>query len=119
LRKGRISNPIELIANGKDAVKFLLNPSKVLPMLVILDLELIGHDGLWVLEQMQANAGTRLIPVIVFTHSDDQEDRIRSYGLGANVYIRKPISSETLQQHIKDIGLYWLLTNTPPPEGFF
>jgi two-component system response regulator len=119
LRQGLIANPVEHISDGKTAIQYLMDESKRLPTLVMLDIKLNGHDGLWVLEQMQAQPATRLIPVMVFTHSDQQEDRIRSFGLGASVYVRKPVTAETLQQNIKSLGLYWSLTSTPPPEGFF
>jgi two-component system response regulator len=119
LRKGLISNPIEVASNAEDAVRLMRDSSKALPTLVMLDIKLNGHDGLWVLERMRDHAPTRLIPVMVFTTSEQQEDEIRSRGMGASAYVRKPVTSETMQKVLGDLGLYWRITSTPPPEGYF
>lgn len=84
------------------------------PTVVLLDLKLPKVDGLEVLRRIRADARTRLQPVVVLTSSDEDRDRIESYGLGANSYVCKPVDFGAFSDAVKQLGLYWLLLNKPP-----
>jgi two-component system, response regulator len=119
LRDGLLSNPIEIISTADSAMAYLRNPANPLPTLVMLDLKLNGKDGLWVLMQIRAHRELALLPVLVFTSSNQQEDMIRSYDSGASAYVRKPVTAETLLTAAPQLGLFWRLTPAKPPEGLF
>jgi two-component system response regulator len=71
-------------------------------------------DGLEVLQRIRGDSLTRLVPVVIMTSSDEEEDRIASYDLGANSYVRKPVDFSEFARAVKEVKLYWLLVNTPP-----
>ena len=85
------------------------------PALVSLDLKLPKIDGLEVLRRLRADARTSLQPVVILTSSAQEEDRIRGYELGANSYVRKPVEFSEFSEAIRQLGLYWLILNEPPP----
>jgi DNA-binding response OmpR family regulator len=89
-----------------------LNP---LPELVLLDLNLPRISGLEVLRRIRENERTKLLPVVILTSSDEEQDRIQSYSLHANSYIRKPVSFNRFTEAIQQLGIYWLVLNEPPP----
>ena len=86
-----------------------------MPQLVLLDLKLPRVDGLEVLRRIRENERTRQLPVVIFTSSSEEEDMIKSYDLGANSYVRKPVESEQFADATKQLGLYWLLLNEAAP----
>jgi two-component system response regulator len=81
---------------------------------VLLDIKLPKIDGLEVLRRIRADERTRLLPVVLLTSSDEEEDRLRGYALGANSYVRKPVDFDDFVQAAGQLGLYWLLLNRPP-----
>jgi two-component system response regulator len=81
---------------------------------VLLDLKLPKIDGLEVLRRIREDPRTRLLPVVLLTSSDEEEDRLRGYSLGANSYVRKPVDFDDFVQAAGQLGLYWLLLNQPP-----
>jgi two-component system response regulator len=85
------------------------------PQLVLLDLKLPKLDGFEVLRRLRADQRTRFIPVVVLTSSDEEDDLVRSYGLGANSFIRKPVDFDEFMEKIRQTSVYWLLVNEPPP----
>lgn len=85
--------------------------------MVLLDLKLPKIDGLEVLRRIRASEYTRLQPVVILTSSNEEEDRIKGYALGANSYVRKPVDFDDFVRAAGQLGLYWLLLNQTPPHG--
>jgi CheY-like chemotaxis protein len=121
-KKNNLINEIKVAKDGLQAVNYLfgedgesnstLNP---LPELVLLDLNLPRISGLEVLRRIRENERTKLLPVVILTSSDEEQDRIQSYSLHANSYIRKPVSFNRFTEAIQQLGIYWLVLNEPPP----
>jgi two-component system response regulator len=119
LRKSNIVNDIVVARDGAEALDLLLGASdgaEALPQLVLLDLKLPKIDGLEVLRRLRADARTRRLPVVVFTSSNEEEDLIRSYDLGANSYVRKPVDFDQFLEATRQLGMYWLVLNERAPE---
>jgi CheY-like chemotaxis protein len=120
LAKARIGNPLRFARDGAEALAMLLDGPGLLaesPLVVLLDVKLPRVDGLEVLQRLRAEPRTRLLPVVILTSSDEQEDLLRSYALGVNSYVRKPIDFTQFQDTVGQLGLYWALINRlPRPE---
>jgi two-component system, response regulator len=86
------------------------------PALVLLDLKLPKVGGLEVLRRLRDNPATTLIPVVILTSSREEDDRLKGYRNGANSYVRKPIDFAHFVEAVRQVGLYWLVLNEPPPE---
>jgi DNA-binding response OmpR family regulator len=86
-----------------------------MPAVVLLDLKLPKVDGLEVLRRLRADERTRLLPVVILTSSKEEQDLINGYKLGANSYIRKPVDFNQFMESARQLGLYWLVLNEPPP----
>ena len=118
LRKEKLSNKIHVARDGQEALEYLFDLAKQtpegLPRLVLLDLKLPKIDGLEVLRRLRADERTKRLPVVVFTSSSEEEDKIRSYSLGANSYVRKPVQFEHFIEATKQLGMYWLVLNEVP-----
>lgn len=120
LKKGNVVNDLVIARDGEEALNYLFghnNESLLYPELVLLDLKLPKIDGLEVLRQIRTNERTKLIPVVILTSSKEENDLINGYSLGANSYIRKPVSFEQFTESVRQLGLYWLVLNEPPPKG--
>ncbi|MCX7919483.1 MAG: response regulator [bacterium] len=120
LKKGKVVNELVIARDGGEALNYLFGiqkPSPVLPEVVLLDLKLPKLDGLEVLRRIRAHQRTKLIPVVILTSSKEEKDLINGYSLGANSYIRKPVDFEQFTDAVRQLGLYWLLLNEPPPKG--
>lgn len=118
LQKNKISNQLVVVRDGVAALDQLRADSSRagLPALVLLDLKLPRMDGLEVLRHIRADPQLRRLPVVILTTSREEQDIIRSYDLGANSYIRKPVDFEQFTAAINQLGLYWLVLNEPPPQ---
>jgi two-component system response regulator len=121
-RTSHIANPVTVMHDGAEALDFLFargaHAQRVdadPPILVLLDLKLPKVDGLEVLRQLRADPRTRLLPVVVLTSSNEEQDVVRGYSLGANGYVRKPVDFGQFADAIRQLGLYWLLLNEGPP----
>lgn len=122
-KKANIANELVVVRDGEEALALLARNEdqatkrrpRMPPAVVLLDLKLPKVDGLEVLRQMRADPRLRRLPVVVLTSSKEEQDIIRSYDLGANSYIRKPVDFEQFIQAVQRLGLYWLLLNEPPP----
>ena len=124
LHKNKISNEVVVARDGLEALDYLLgrgsdagNHLKPLPQVVLLDLKLPKMDGLEVLRRLRAHERTKLLPVVILTSSNEEQDRITGYGLGANSYVRKPVDFNQFIEAARQLGLYWLVLNEPPPPG--
>ena len=124
LKKNNILNEVVVTRDGAEALDWLFvtgscagrDPS-VVPELILLDLKLPRVDGLEVLRRLRADERTRLLPVVVLTSSTEEQDLTESYDLGCNSYIRKPVEFLQFSEVVRQLGLYWLLLNVPPPKG--
>jgi|TARA_Y100000294_G_scaffold131696_1_gene124068 CheY-like chemotaxis protein len=122
LKKCNVTNKIIVARDGAEALDRLFGTGEykdrgaVNPAVVLLDLKLPKIDGLEVLRRVRENEGTKRVPVAVLTSSDEQEDMVRSYDLGANSYVRKPVLFERFSEAVSQLGLYWVLLNEPPPK---
>lgn len=123
LRKNNFLNEIIVARDGVEALAYLLGDEskdgegRITPTIVLLDLKLPRVDGLEVLERIRANPRTQLQPVVVLTSSDEEADVVRSYELGANSYVRKPVDFGEFSKAVTQLGLYWMLLNKPPPTS--
>ncbi len=121
-KRSNIANEIVVARDGADALEYILaqgahadrDPDS-LPALVLLDLNLPKIDGLGVLRAIRGDARTRLLPVVVLTSSKEDEDVVRSYALGANAYVRKPVDFVQFSEAARTLGLFWLVLNEPAP----
>jgi len=122
LEKNNIANQLKVVHDGVEAMNFLLaeadaGSSGTLPTVILLDLKLPRMDGLEVLKRIRADERLKRLPVVIMTSSKEDQDILRSYDLGANSYIRKPVDFEQFIEAVRGLGLYWLLLNEPPPQA--
>lgn len=123
LAKNNIQNEVHVVRDGAEALDFLFARGahaareRTPPAVILLDLKLPKIDGLEVLRQVRANPVTRLYPVVVLTSSKEDQDLLKSYSNGANSYIRKPVDFTQFLDAVRQLGMYWLLLNEPPPEA--
>jgi two-component system, response regulator len=122
LKKNNIKNEVVVAHDGAEALDYLFGTGKyagrntdVLPQVVLLDLKLPKVEGLEVLRRVRADNRTRLLPVVILTSSNEEQDRIDGYGLGANSYVRKPVDFTQFIEAALQLGLYWLILNEAPP----
>lgn len=120
LKKNNISNEIVLAEDGVQALDYLLGTGDRQqearrPALVLLDLKLPKIDGLEVLARLRGDERTKSIPVVVLTSSKEEQDLIRSYRLGANSYVQKPVNFLEFVEAAGRLGVYWLVLNEPAP----
>jgi CheY-like chemotaxis protein len=118
----QFGNVVDTVADGQAALDYLLAPGpegalRPLPEIVLLDLKLPRVDGLEVLRRIRAEERTRLLPVIVLTSSAEEQDLVQSYSLGANSYVRKPVSFTEFMEASRQLGMYWLVLNRQPPRS--
>jgi CheY-like chemotaxis protein len=121
LEKNRIVNEVDVASDGVEALEYLFGVGKfagrdtnIMPQVILLDLKMPRMDGLQVLERIRGHEKTKLLPVVVLTTSNEEKDRIESYKLGANSYIRKPVDFNQFAEAVKQLGLYWLVLNEAP-----
>ena len=125
-KKCGVENEVKVERDGAAALDYLFGTGPhagrdvgELPTIVLLDLNLPKVDGLEVLRRVRADARTRFLPVVMLTASKEEEDILKSYALGANAYVRKPVEFSEFAAAAKTLGLFWLLMNeaVPSPRG--
>jgi CheY-like chemotaxis protein len=121
-KKCKIANKVVVAGDGVEALDYLFGTGTHAgrdlsdrPAVVLLDLKLPKIDGLEVMRRMRADRRTRRLPVVVLTSSKEEQDVVSSYDLGANSYILKPVDFDQFSEAVRQLGLYWLLLNEPPP----
>ncbi len=123
LEQNQIANELIVAEDGREALDYLFGTGQYagrdvtdFPAVVLLDLKLPRIDGLEVLRQIRANELTKLLPVVILTSSNQEQDMVASYELGANSYIRKPVDFDQFAEAVRNLGMYWLVLNEPPPK---
>lgn len=118
--KMNLSDRVFIVNDGEQALEVIFNKEKIIsggiiePKIILLDLNLPKIHGLEVLEEIKSNERTRIIPVVILTSSNEESDLYRSYKLGANSYIVKPVEYENFVKAVTEIGIYWLFFNQIP-----
>ena len=115
LKKSNMLNEVMVARDGEEAVTLLCGPNAIKPQVILLDLKLPKLDGLEVLKRIRESESTRTLPVVVLTSSDEERDVVRSYQLGVNSYIRKPVNFTDFAEATRQLGMYWLVLNECPP----
>jgi two-component system response regulator len=122
LKKNNITNEVVVARDGAEALDYLFGTGayagrdiSIQPQVTLLDLKLPKIDGLEVLKRLRADERTKLLPIVILTSSNEEQDRLRGYGLGANSYVRKPVDFDQFIEAVRQLGLYWLLLNELPP----
>jgi CheY-like chemotaxis protein len=121
LAKSNLANEVISVRDGVEALDYLFRRKAFAtrpdgnPAVVLLDLKLPKIDGLQVLEKIRTDAMMRHLPVVVLTSSREEQDLVRSYRLGANAYVVKPVGFKEFIDAIQDLGVFWAVLNEPPP----
>ena len=123
LKKNNIKNEVVVARDGVEALEYLFGTGahagrdlSQMPQIILLDLKLPKIDGLEVLRRLRADERTKFLPVVVLTSSKEEQDIVKSYQLGANSYVRKPVDFQEFSQAVQNLGLYWLILNESAPE---
>ena len=121
LRKINLANQVDVVRDGQQALDYLFREGEFagrsgpdLPAAVLLDINLPRIGGLEVLERLRTDSRTRMLPIVILTSSDEEQDRFRGYIHGANSFVRKPLDSSKFIETVSRLGVYWLAVNEPP-----
>ena len=121
LKKVNLGNVVDVVRDGQQALDFLFGEAEFThrakverPAAVLLDIGLPRLSGLEVLARLRADDRTKLLPIVILTSSDEEEDRLRSYQNGANSFVRKQLDFSSFAETVARLGIYWLATNEPP-----
>jgi two-component system, response regulator len=122
-QESQSANEIVVVRDGAEALEYLFvsgryagRDASMGPEVVLLDLKLPKVDGLEVLRRIRSDARTRRLPVVILTSSKEEQDMLRSYDLGVNSFVRKPVDFVAFIEAARQLGLYWLVLNEPPPK---
>ncbi len=121
LEEHNLANEVIVARDGAEALDYLhcrgqfAGHTNGLPVVVLLDLKMPKVDGLEVLQAMRAEPRLRAVPVVMVTSSREEQDLIRSYELGVNAYVVKPVDFQKFVESIKQVGFFWAIINEPPP----
>lgn len=121
LGEHNLANEVVVLRDGAEALDYLLRREAYahrpagLPVVVLLDLKMPKVDGLEVLREMKSRPDLKQIPVVMMTSSREEQDLIKSYSLGVNAYVVKPVDFQQFVESIKQLGFFWAVVNEPPP----
>jgi CheY-like chemotaxis protein len=122
LKKSKIMNEIIVTRAGAETLDFLFGNGvyaerdlAIMPTVILLDIKMPKMDGMEVLKHIRENKRTKLLPVVLLTSSNEEQDLLKGYELGANSYVRKPVNFIEFSNVMQQLGLYWLLLNEPLP----
>lgn len=120
LEENRLANEVVVVRDGEEALDYLYRRGiyklrmEGNPIVVLLDLKLPKVDGLEVLAELKSDPAMRVVPIVVLTSSREEQDLIKSYNLGTNAYVVKPVDFHEFVNVIKELGLFWAVVNQPP-----
>jgi len=124
LKKYKVSNEVVVVRDGQEALDYLFSTGQhagrslsLQPQVVLLDINLPKVNGLEVLKRIRGDKRTRMLPVVMLTSSAEERDRFTAYDNFANSYIQKPVDFDRFTEAVRELGLYWLVLNQPPPPG--
>src|SRR5919202_2121420 len=123
LAENKLANEVVVVRDGEEALDYLYRRGifqlrmEGHPVVVLLDLKLPKIDGLEVLAQLKSDPKLRVVPVVMLTSSREEQDLIRSYNLGTNAYVVKPVDFHEFVDAIKNMGLFWAVVNQPPSDS--
>lgn len=123
LAEHNIGNSVAVARDGAEALDYLYARGKFAgreqgnPVLLLLDLKMPKVDGLEVLRTVKTDPRLRSIPVVILTSSREEQDLVRSYEQGVNAYVVKPVEFDKFLRAVRDLGLFWVLINEPPPAA--
>lgn len=123
LDESHLTNEVVVARDGEEALDYLYHRGAHKsreagnPAVVLLDLKMPKVDGLEVLERIKADSALKTVPVVMLTSSREEQDLVRSYDLGANAYVVKPVRFRDFVEAVKEVGLFWAVINHPPPES--
>ena len=118
----KLANEVVVCRDGQEALDYLFCRGKFSdrinenPAVLLLDLKLPKVNGLEVLQQIKSDERLRMIPVVMLTSSHEEKDMVRSYQLGVNAYVVKPVDFHEFINAVKELGMFWAVINAPPPE---
>jgi CheY-like chemotaxis protein len=121
LEEHRLANEVMVAHDGVEALDYLHQRGKFaghdngLPVVVLLDLKMPRKDGLEVLREMKTSPLLKNIPVVMITSSREEQDLVKSYELGVNAYVVKPVDFQKFVESVQQLGFFWVLVNEPPP----
>lgn len=115
LKKTNLNYEVRVAHDGEEAISMLFGPDAIKPRVTFLDLKLPKVEGIEVLRRIRESDATRMLPVVVLTSSDEESDLIRSYQMGVNSYIRKPVDFHDFAEATQQLSRYWLVLNECPP----
>lgn len=121
LAENHLANEVVVARDGEEALDYLYRRGVFRmrmegnPVVVLLDLKLPKVDGLEVLAQLKSDPALKIVPVVILTSSSEEQDLVRSYNLGTNAYVVKPLEFQEFVNVIKELGLFWAVVNQPPP----
>lgn len=114
LKKYGLGNHLLHLEDGEEALQYIFGEKNSIPKLILLDLKMPKVDGLEVLRKIKADEQKKVIPVVVLTSSQEDQDIVESYKLGVNAYIVKPVNLDKFIKAVAEVGLFWLVLNQPP-----
>ncbi|WP_135467075.1 response regulator [Crenalkalicoccus roseus] len=121
--KSRLANEVVVVRDGVEALDYLsrrgnseVGARRSLPVVVLLDIKLPKLDGLEVLERIRKDPDTRTLPVVMLTSSREEQDLVRSYNLGVNAFVVKPVGYREFLEAVRDLGVFWAVLNEAPPQ---
>ncbi|MGV3483801.1 MAG: response regulator [Planctomycetaceae bacterium] len=121
LERSNLANDVVVVRDGAEALEYLFRTGRYQdrpvgsPAVVLLDLQLPKIDGIQVLEKLKTDEALRAIPVVMLTTSREEKDLVRSYKLGVNAYVVKPVAFKEFIEAIQELGIFWAVLNEPPP----
>lgn len=113
LKELRVSNPLQHVENGEEALAYLRNPANERPCLILLDINMPVMNGIEFLHALKALPDLKCLPVVALTTSDEQEDKVESFQLGVAGYMRKPVEYQQFVEIIRTIDAYWTISESP------